>query len=256
MKKVGHTVLVILVVLFLVLVMPIAINESYKHGVVYITKWDAADVLSYYGTLLGAGTTVAALVITIAFTKKQIQHDRFLDHNYTKWEKIETVITKILTDISPLLISDFEKTNGTNMEMLVTTYMHLEAYETTIKKSQDTMKCYINPHDHQQMTAFEKQFTDCITQFCEIEQKLKTEVGKLMTVASVNQGTVPDPAWFLFYNEIGEIIDKIRSAHDGSYQELLSKKRETFDKIYTDIEQQAEEILHFKKRKKDNYAHT
>ena len=80
---------IVLSILLFSVAIPIAINESYKHGVVYVTKWDAVDVLSYYGSLLGSVSTLLALVITIIFTKKQIQRDRFLELNRTKWEKVK-----------------------------------------------------------------------------------------------------------------------------------------------------------------------
>lgn len=256
---VGKVILVIIAFLVFTIGIPTIINEAYKYGALhggYVTEWDAADVLSYYGTLLGAGTTIAALVATIAFTKKQIEHDRFLEHNYMKWEKIESVITKILTDISPLCISEFEKMDDTSMQTLFAMFVHLQAYETAIKSSLDTMKCHINPHDYQKIAAFEEQLSNCITQFSEIEQELRNEIGKVIFVAVVNQGTIPGPAWLMFYNATRGISERIPPVHDGPYQELLSKKREVFDRIYADIEQQAEEILQFKKRKKDNYAHT
>ena len=93
---------IVLSILLFSVAIPIAINESYKHGVVYVTKWDAVDVLSYYGSLLGSVSTILALVITIIFTKKQIQRDRFLELNRTKWEKVDLSVTQMLIDISPL----------------------------------------------------------------------------------------------------------------------------------------------------------
>ena len=37
---------IVLSILLFSVAIPIAINESYKHGVVYLTKWDAVDMLS------------------------------------------------------------------------------------------------------------------------------------------------------------------------------------------------------------------
>ena len=54
MRKSKFIAIIISIILVSVVVVPVAINESYKYGVVYVTKWDAADVLSYYGTVLGA----------------------------------------------------------------------------------------------------------------------------------------------------------------------------------------------------------
>ena len=109
---------IILSILLFSVAIPIAINESYKHGVVYVTKWDAVDVLSYYGSLLGSVSTILALVITIIFTKKQIQRDRFLELNRTKWEKVDLSVTQMLIDISPLKMCNFKALNGSITENL------------------------------------------------------------------------------------------------------------------------------------------
>ena len=58
---------------------PIIINECCKGGSGYITIWNATDILSYYGTVLGvlvAATTMA--VAAIFFNRKQLQRERFL----------------------------------------------------------------------------------------------------------------------------------------------------------------------------------
>lgn len=242
----------IIAFLFFTIGIPIIVNETYKYGSLYggyVTIWNAADVLSYYGTLLGSVTTVVALMATIAFTKKQIEHNRFIEYNYAKWENIESIITKILADISPLHINDFGERKDTTMEMVSMTIIHLQTYENTIKASLDTMKCYINPHDFQQLTAFTEKLSDCITLFSKIEQDLKMQAKGLILDTYMNQGTIPNYSWSAFYEAVGEIDKKILSAHDGPYQELLDKKCEVFDKIYTDIEQHAVEILQFIKNK-------
>lgn len=256
-KKVGIIALAILLFVVFVIGVPLGINACYQCDTVIITtQWGASDVLSYYGTLLGAVTTVAALAVTIAFTKKQIQHDRFLERNYTKWEKIESTATKIILNISPLNVNDFGRLTGkVNVETLFAMAIHLKEYEVTVKSSLDTMKCHISPCDRLQMVAFEEQLTDCTTLFCEIARDLRRDVLKLMDIAVENQDSVPVPVLRQATNEGRGNIAKIYLAHDGPYQELLSKKREVFDRIYADIEQQAEEILQFKKRKKNNHAH-
>lgn len=84
MKKIKPIFLIIFTTLIVTIVIPLAINESYKHGVVYVTKWDAADVLSYYGAIIGAAATIGALVITIRFTQRQISRDAYLINLATK----------------------------------------------------------------------------------------------------------------------------------------------------------------------------
>lgn len=84
-------VILCLVVLFLVVGVPVIINESYKitlqAGTFYVTKWEAADMLAYYGAVLGGGATILALVYTIAFTRKQLQRDHFLEKSYSELPK-------------------------------------------------------------------------------------------------------------------------------------------------------------------------
>ena len=67
----------IIAAIFLIVGIPIIINECYKANCGYITVWDGADVLGYYGDILGSIIAVATLAITIVFTKKQIQRDSF-----------------------------------------------------------------------------------------------------------------------------------------------------------------------------------
>ena len=62
MKFKSKRVLVAIVIaVILIFGVPILINECYKHGG-YVTVWDAPDVLSYYGTVLAAGVTIATPV--------------------------------------------------------------------------------------------------------------------------------------------------------------------------------------------------
>ena len=111
------------------------------------------------------------------------------------------------------------------------------------------MKCYINPHDYQQLAAFTEKLSDCITLFSKVEQDLAMQAKGLILDTHMNQGIIPDHSLSAFYKAVSETDKKILSAHDGPYQELLDKKREVFDQIYTDIEQHAVEILRFIKKK-------
>ena len=67
---------------FFIVGIPILINESYKNGQGYITMWNAADVLSYYGNILGSAATIIALIVTIRFTSKTNEE------NYNQQKKL------------------------------------------------------------------------------------------------------------------------------------------------------------------------
>ena len=111
MSKRKTVILIVLAILFFVIVVPICINECYKIGSGYITEWGAADVLSYYGTALGATATATAMVATITFTRKQIDRDSYLKSEKEKWSKIEAVFIDALNSINPMLplISTMDK---------------------------------------------------------------------------------------------------------------------------------------------------
>ncbi|UYO61783.1 hypothetical protein LNN31_13460 [Acetobacterium wieringae] len=63
---------------------PLIVNFAYVFGqsnALFITAWDAADMLSYYGTLLGASATIVAVTWTINFTSESAKKDRWLSEN-------------------------------------------------------------------------------------------------------------------------------------------------------------------------------
>ena len=108
--------IIALVLFFFIVGVPIIINESYKlaykTGVLYVTMWEASDMLNYYSAVLGGGATIIALAYTIAFTRMQLRRDRFLATSHTKWEKIESIVSQALLDISPLKMRDTSKLDG------------------------------------------------------------------------------------------------------------------------------------------------
>lgn len=62
-----------LILVIVTLIVPFIINESYKVGAGYITKWGAADVLSFYGSYLTFIGTVILGAVAIYQNKKAHQ---------------------------------------------------------------------------------------------------------------------------------------------------------------------------------------
>lgn len=62
-----------LVAFIITLCVPIIINETYKVGRGYVTLWDAADVLSFYGSYLSFIGTVVLGIVAIYQNKKAHQ---------------------------------------------------------------------------------------------------------------------------------------------------------------------------------------
>jgi len=79
-KHNAKTILIVipLAAIALIVGVPLIINESYKMNSGYTTCWGASDVLSYYGTILGATATIIAVIMTIRFSKKQQREERII----------------------------------------------------------------------------------------------------------------------------------------------------------------------------------
>ena len=92
----------IIAAIVLIVLIPVVINELYKMNTGYITMWGAPDVLNYYGAILGSLVTVGALVITIIFTKKQIQHDDYRQIQNNKWNRIHQTLLNAIEKNNPI----------------------------------------------------------------------------------------------------------------------------------------------------------
>lgn len=67
---------VLIAVVFFGIVIPFLIDKSYDWtNKKFFTNWDAADALSYYGTLLGATATITAVTWTIFETRNSSKTD-------------------------------------------------------------------------------------------------------------------------------------------------------------------------------------
>ena len=241
-------VILCLVVLFLVVGVPVIINESYKitlqAGTFYVTKWEAADMLAYYGAVLGGGATILALVYTIAFTRKQLQRDHFLEKSYTRWEKVDSIISQALLDISPLQMRDTSKGDDSPIQKIHTIICNLQSYALTAKTSLDTVKCYVNPDEYDKIAPYINELCCAIGNFCTIENELEQIYTNLQQSAIQNNGTIPNEMLKSSLNTADQLFKtKIPDAYNGPYQNLLNMKREVFRKIYAEIDSQADQML-------------
>ena len=245
-KKKWFFMLAVTVIVFVsVIGGPLIINKLYKMGPGFVTVWSGADVLSFYSNVLGSTITVAVLAVTIAFTKKQIQRERFLERNRAKWENVESIITQALIDISPLRMQNITEVNSNDslLANILTSIYHLQTYTNTAKTSLDMVKCYVNPAEYEQISSYLQTLTAAIVEFCAIASELQSQYMILQNIAIVNKGKIPDEAVLICINNTNNIIKKIPPAYTGPYQDLLDGKGSTFEKIYTNLDEQANSIL-------------
>lgn len=249
-RKCKGILVVSIIIIFSILFVgvPLVINECYKADTGYITKWGAADVLSYYGVILGSIVAIISLMVTITVTRKQILSERTYTCARTKWEQTEAVVAKALLDISPLKLLVIGKT-GDNLTASVNNIVaHLNTYALNAKTSLDTIKCYVSPDEYKKIEPLINAIFSSIQEFCSIEEDLMKQYSVIQTTLASN-GHISDQELHTRISEINRIMERVLPAHSGTYQNILNLKRDIFERIYIDIEAEANQILFFKRRK-------
>lgn len=111
---------IVITTLFFCVAVPIIINELYKTGKGYVTVWNGADVLSYYGSLLGAIATIVALICTINFTIKSQREERKLaikPRLESKWQHYNKKIFSLSED-DDIIYVNFDMTGITAQDTM------------------------------------------------------------------------------------------------------------------------------------------
>ena len=269
MSKRKTVILIVLAILFFVIVVPICINECYKIGSGYITEWGAADVLSYYGTALGATATATAMVATITFTRKQIDRDSYLKSEKEKWSKIEAVFIDALNSINPMLplISTMDNSLSDPSAAIIT----LQKYQIGCQVATDQLNAYLSTTDypkvkilidgirraseqfrqiyHEEIEAYSKlrdfQGRDTWQKTLEMESMYPNSFSKEMLTSCEKKidetNGLRDED---IQKTIGELHGKVISAYHSTYRSLLQLKGATFETINTEIQKNANSILH------------
>ena len=117
-----------IIAIIMIVVIPLLINEIYKADTVYVTKWDANDVLQYYGSVLSFCGTVALGMVTIKLSSQANKIN-------------ERLLSLELSDKKPCLIPtnvfwDLKVGNSLNK------YVN---FDPSLGKDNITVTLYINP---------------------------------------------------------------------------------------------------------------
>ena len=262
------------IILALVIGVPLGINELYKKGPGYITVWDGADVLSFYGTILGTCATVLALVITIVFTRKQISRESYLKSESEKWARIESIFASALDTINPMrpIISAMD--NGHLNP--TATILRFEKYLISCKTATDQLNAYLNMKDYPKVKGLIDGIAALVEQVEPILQKEVKEYTKtrdlsgrnnaetILAIAAQNPNAFPkeniDFSKKIIENTSGvqlddivETINKLNgemiSIYHNVYRPLLQLKGSTFEIINTETQKEADNILRIWGRK-------
>lgn len=250
---------------------PILINELYKYGSGYVTMWEASDVLSYYGTVLGSVIAIATLSFTILFSKKQIQRESYLNSEKEKWNQIESAFSKALVNINPLRpLQEIKETKQQEPFQTITTF---QAYQMVCRTAMDDLLAVLNSRDYSKVEALFQKISDISEEYFHVAgeeiavyQKwqyftMKNNATRTISIEKEHPNSF-SPEDISFYeevlkevegvsneaiqNEIKQIGEKIVSKYESTYRPLLQFKNATFEHINEEIQANADEILCFR----------
>lgn len=264
--------LIVLGAVFLIVGIPVIINECYKANCGYITVWDGSDVLGYYGTILGSVIAVISIIVTITFTKKQIQRESFLKNEDEKWNRLREIFLQILNDINPMRVLKDVMDNGFTDP---TKAIHLlQRYQLDCKMANDLLNVHLNMSDYPKFKELIDGIATTAEYFVGISQKEidqysdlriwqhKDTAQEMLRIEKEHPGSFPEDHVAL--NE--EVIEKIKTisyeninlqitqlntefvqAYEEKYRALLQLTGSTFEAIAIETQRQADSMLSFGK---------
>ena len=263
-------ILIAVIALALIVGVPIIINECYKANSGYITMWGAMDVLSYYGTVLGALVAAITIVITINFTRKQIQRENYLKNQTEKWSEIEKAFMEAASRIDPYqsIIETMDHASADPESSII----RLQKYQVESTCAFDQILIFTSREDYLKFREVVIELEKIRDKLCEITQakieayeKLQKTADyeiarKLLDYETDSHETLPprirlkcqrvieqgyDSKLDAVYAEIDLATEAAAKVYADEFRPALSKKREIFEAIYRSIQEQADCILQF-----------
>ncbi len=262
-----------LAAIFFVVIVPIIINESYKAETIYVTVWNAEDVLAYYGVILGSVVTVGVLAATIAFTKKQIQRESALNWEKEKWDRLDTVFMKILDSINPMEVLKCVMDTGYTDASKAINY--LQKYQVTCKIACDQLNANLNADDYPKFKALIDSIAVASEEFTKISQRLidlysdfrflnhRDAALKMLELEakcpgsfskediSFNKEVLSKTENITFSGikaQVTEANDSFIKTYETQYRSLLQLKGSTFEVVRRDSQKSADDILNWRKK--------
>lgn len=243
-------------IIVLIFIVPIIINECYKLDIGYITVWDAADVLNYYGIILGVIVSVFLLAITIVYNRKQLIYEKKLQQQQEKWSSIERLFNQVLDDMHPFkfqkILSDAAESGRADLMII-----NLNLYESTAQASFDKMLYSINEQEEKWLDNLISKISATMQELKEIKNKyikfyFETMVNKqAFQYAQVNDNSMEVQLIcakdFItkFKEHSDEINKRVSNIYKTEYQPLITQKKEVFKQINEQIILHSEKMLHF-----------
>ena len=267
-KRIAKIVLIILGAIFLIIGVPIIINECYKANFGYSTVWNGADALGYYGAILGSVIAVATLAVTIIFTKKQIQRDNLLKTETEKWAKVESVFATVLDDINPIRVMKDTMDNGITDPGKAMNI--LQKYQLTCEMAGDQLNVCLSSKDYASVKTLIDSIISATKQFVAVAQKQIDQYSNLLSLkqreiaekaikiqsqypGSFSQSEMgehyetlertKDIKFDNIKNELCLFINETVAINNSVYKPLLKTKNKVFEEINANVQKRADDIL-------------
>lgn len=229
---------VVLLSAFFVVGIPIIINELYKREGWYSTVWTGADVLAYYGTLLGAAATILALVVTIRVTQEQVRAERLFQLELERWHNLEKAIDNMLMEMQPLSFPGRLKSIRHRRDTA-----QIEQWMDNFIIREDGIMVNLSSAD-------QKRIAPCLAM-------MKRTEDEVYRVVEQSRGYFDYCDYCKSENDYEEkkeqkyreMMEGFYKIHNTLYVRTLDTKRIVFDKIYREIAGQSQKKLSFGRSK-------
>lgn len=246
MKKTKCVLLLLVFLLALVVGIPIIINESYKVGG-YVTLWDAADVLGYYGVILGAIISITVLAVTIYYNRRQLVDEAKRQAKIKKWQMIEECANRALDEIHPfnlqVIASQAPKHSG------IETLGEFLLYETNARRAVDKFR-FVAGTENDPLIAELIEKMQHISEKCIVLQNdyfafcRDMKIDQLGTQVMKKEGSEPE---LISVYQLGifqkakerskTVLNELQEVYSKDYGPLIVRKTEIFTEIYQKIAQ-------------------
>lgn len=240
-------------VLFFGIGIPLLINYSYQITPLLITKWDAADVLGYYGDVLGAVVTVGVLAITIIWEKETARQQAHLDQQKENWKRTEDKIDAALNMINPTRLvricnNSILDLNGLSTEGVTRVYSELNNYIGEVRSCVDTLRVHVEASEDGRVADLVETISNTAEQCLDIGKDLLGTIQTsyinqcIVTNMSTSEGMQDgDKAKCNMLNtmelarKLTNAIERLNDLHKHEYCNRMKEKTVCFVELYSGL---------------------
>ena len=221
---------------------------------------------------MGSVIAVISIIVTIAFTKRQIQRDSFLKNENEKWDRLREIFLQILNDINPMRVLKDVMDNGFADP---TKAIHLlQRYQLDCKMANDLLNVHLSMSDYPKFKELIDGIATTAEYFVDVSQKEidqysdlriwqhKDAAHEMLRIEKERPGSFSKD--HIALNE--EVVEKIKTisyeninlqitqlntelvqAYEEKYRTLLQLTGSTFETIAIETKRQADSMLSFGK---------